>query len=146
MRSQNLNQIFIKKIFRDKKNAIMRSETKAFSIGPNSYNVLKDYLRSFDLFEEFSGRSIHKTIRERRETFRNSDSEIRRRVEMKVEREVESFNDWLREVKGLHFDIAHYYSVSLRSLLLGLPVGVEVALCFGIILNDQSRKSSDLPL
>ncbi len=144
MRKNNLNQRFIKEISRSKKDALMQSEVEAFSVDLDTYNIRKGYLRSFKLFEEFSGTSIQETIRQRRENFNDSDSAARRRLAVRVEKEVESFYNWLRKVKNFRPNTAHYCSLSLKSVLLGLPIGVQVALCFGIILNDQANESADL--
>jgi hypothetical protein len=57
-----------------------------------------------------------------------------------VEREVKNFRAWLEEAKNLERTAAHYYSVSVKSLLLGLPTGVQTARLFGIILDTQARK------
>lgn len=130
-----MNFGFIKKIVTNKKHLLMRSEIQEFRAILGEHNIQKNYLKSFKLFEEFSGRSIIETIKERRLNFKSFDAETERLVET----EIESFYDWLKEVKGLHQTTAHYYSVSLKSLLAGLPIGVEVGLLFGIILDAQAK-------
>lgn len=115
----------------------MQSEIQEFVSVLGGYNIRKGYLRGFELFEEFSGRSVVKTIEERRARFNGGDPEISRQME----KEVESFSDWLEEVKGFQSTTAYYYSISLKSLLAGLPVGIAVGLLFGIILYAQDEKS-----
>jgi len=131
--SSNMDLNFIKKIAENTKLLVMQSEIQESIAVLGEYNIPKGYLRGFELFEEFSGRSIVKTIEERRERFNSGDTEILRQME----KEVESFSDWLKEVKGFQSTTAHYYSVSLKSLLAGLPVGVTVGLLFGIVLYEQ---------
>lgn len=130
-----MNFGFIKKIVTNKKHLLMQSEIQEFMAILGEYNIKKNYLKSFKLFEEFSGRSIIETIKERRLNFRRLDAEAERLVKT----EIENFYNWLKEVKGLHQTTAHYYSVSLKSLLAGLPIGVEVGLLFGIILDAQAK-------
>lgn len=98
------------------------------------------YPRAFELFEEFSGKSISKAIRICRENSESFDSETRRKSEDEVEGKVDNFYSWLQEVKGFHPRVAYYHSVSLKSLLLGLPIGVAIGLYFGIILDRHIRK------
>jgi len=115
----------------------MESKILEFTECLSSYDIRKGYLRGFELFEEFSGRSIYETIKRRRENFNIFNS----RVKGQLEREVESFYNWLKEVKGLQPSIAYYYSVGLKSLLAGLPMGVTVGLLFGIILDTHAGQS-----
>lgn len=115
----------------------MESKIQEFTKCLSSCDVRKGYLRGFELFEEFSGRSIYETIKRRRENFNNFDS----KAEGQLEREVESFYNWLKGVKGLQPSIAYYYSVGLKSLLAGFPFGVAVGLLFGIILDTHAGQS-----
>jgi len=96
--------------------------------------------RSFELYEEYSQGTIAEAIRTRRENFANAGLEAKRELLTEVEREVKDFRTWLEDTKNLETTTAHYYSASLKSLLLGLPVGVEVARLFGTILDTQDRK------
>jgi len=105
-----------------------------------AYDIEESHLRSFELYEEYSQRIIADTIRIRRENFTKTDLKAKRELLAEVEREVKNFRIWLEETKNLEPNIAHYYSVSLKSLLLGLPVGVQVARFFGIIMDKLARK------
>jgi len=105
-----------------------------------AYDIEESHLRSFELYEEYSQRIIADTIRIRREDFAKTDLKAKRELQIKVEREVEKFRTWLEETKNLEPNTAHYYSVSLKSLLLGLPVGVQVARFFGTIMEKLARK------
>ena len=105
---------------------------------PVEHSIRKEYLRAFELFQEFSGRSISETIEERRASHNHYSHEI----EKQVEKEVTDFYNWLREVKDIPIKIAYYYSISLKSLLAGLPTGVAVGLLFGIILNTSIQKTT----
>jgi hypothetical protein len=75
------------------------------------------------------------TIRTRRADYEMADTETKRRLEAEVAGEVAGFSVWLEETKNLESIIAHYHGVSLKSLLLGLPIGVKIAELFSIILD-----------
>jgi len=96
--------------------------------------------RSFELYEEYSQRTIADTIRIRRENFDKADLKDKRELQTKVEREIKNFRTWLKETKNLEPTTAHHYSASLKSLLLGLPAGVQVARLFGTILDKPAKK------
>lgn len=89
------------------------------------------------LYELYSRRSITETIRDRREKFGKADGETKKKMEKDVNGEIEGFSIWLEETKDLNPLRAHGYAVSLKSLLLGLPIGVSVAKLFGFILDDN---------
>jgi len=117
----------------------MQSKKEDFMIELEAYDAEKSYPISFMLYEEYSQTNIAETIRTRRENFEKADLNAKRELATKAENEVESFRIWLEETKDLQPSTAHYYSTSLKSLLLGLPVGVQVAYLFDIILNTQTR-------
>ena len=105
-----------------------------------AHDIEESHLRSFELYEEYSQRTIADTIRIRTENFAKTDLKAKRELLTEVEREVKNFRTWLEETKNLEPDTAHYYSVSLKSLLLGLPVGVQMARFFGTIMDKLARK------
>lgn len=96
--------------------------------------------KSFELYEEYSRRPIADTIRTRMENFNEADLKAKRELLTEVEREVTDFRTWLEETKNLEHNSAHYYSVSLKSLLLGLPVGVQIAQLFSTVVDTPVRK------
>lgn len=118
----------------------MQSKTGEFVAELEAYDIEECHLRSFELYEEYSQRIIADTIRICGENFAKTDLKARRELLAEVEREVKNFCTWLEETKNLERTAAHYYSVSLKSLLLGLPVGVQVARFFGIIMNKLTRR------
>jgi len=118
----------------------MQSKTDDFLAELEAYDIEQRHLRSFELYEEYSQRTIADTIRRRRENFRKVGFTIKRELLTEVEREVKSFRTWLEETKNLDPTIAYYYAVSLKSLLFGLPVGMQVAQLFGTILDKHTRK------
>jgi hypothetical protein len=118
----------------------MESETGEIVAELEAYDTQEPRLRSFELYEEYSQRRIADTIRIRRENFDKADLTVKRELLTAVEREVENFCTWLEETKNLEPTTAHYYSASLKSLLLGLSVGVQVAQLFGTILDIQAKK------
>lgn len=117
----------------------MQSKKEEFMIELEAYDAEKCQPRSFELYEEFSQRKMAETIRTRRDNFDKADLEARKELATEVKNEVESFCIWLQETKRLPSTVAHYYSVSLKSLLVGLSMGVQVACLFDIILNAQIR-------
>ena len=106
----------------------LTSELKAFELERKPSN--------FTLYEEYSQSSIVETIRERRSTYSNSTRERRNELEEEVGAEVNSFCWWLEETKNLKPNIAHYYAISLKSLLLGVPIGLQIAQLFSIALDN----------
>jgi hypothetical protein len=113
----------------------MHSKTEDFLAELEVYDIEEHHPRSFELYEEYSKRPIAETIRERRKNFGKAGFTIKRQLLNEVEREVRSFHTWLKENKNLDPTIAYYIAVSLKSLLFGLPVGVQVAQLFGTILD-----------
>lgn len=77
---------------------------------------------------------MDETIRIRQEAYERADYQAREDLRTEVEIEVENFHIWLEEAKKLEPFAAHYYSVSLKSLLLGLPIGTQVARLFAMAL------------
>jgi hypothetical protein len=118
----------------------MESETGEFVAELEAYDMQVCHPRSFELYEEYSQRTIADTIGIRRERFAKADLKAKRELLTEVEREVKNFRAWLEEAKNLDPITAHYYSTSLKSLLLGLPVGVQVARLFGTALDAQARE------
>ncbi len=118
----------------------MQPEIEEFVAELEAYDTQENHLRSMELYEEYSQRPIVDTIRKRRESFSNADLKAKRELQRKVEREVTDFRAWLEETENLEPAIAHYYSVSLKSLLLGLPIGVQVTRLFDAVLETQTRK------
>ena len=118
----------------------MQSKTDDFLVEPEAYDFEEHHIRSFQLYEEYTQRPIADTIRERIENFEKAGFTTNRQLLNEVEREVQSFRSWLEETKNLDPTTAYYFAVSLKSLLFGLPMGVQVALLFDTILDKQVRK------
>lgn len=118
----------------------MQSKADEFLAELEAYGIEQRHLTSFELYEEYSQITIADTIRRRRENFEKAGLTIKRELLTEVEREVKSFRTWLEQTKNLDSTMAYYYAVSLKSLLLGLSVGVQVAQLFGTILDTQIRK------
>jgi hypothetical protein len=89
------------------------------------------------LYELYSTCSIAETIRDRRDKYDRADRETRSKMEKNVNGEVEGFSIWLEETKDLNPLSAHGYAVSLKSLLLGLPIGVSVAKLFSVVMDGS---------
>jgi hypothetical protein len=93
--------------------------------------------KSFALFEEYSHTDIAETIRLRKVNYEKADKEAKMKMWNEVEVEVSSFGAWLERTKNLEPTMAYYCSLSLKSLLLGLPTGVQIACLFGIVLDRK---------
>lgn len=96
--------------------------------------------RSFALYEKYSGRGIDETIRTRKEKFDKADLDTKRRLAKEVEQEITSFHAWLEETTKLDRTTAYYCAISLKSLLLGLPAGMQVALLFDVALCTKTKE------
>jgi len=113
----------------------MESKTEEFLTGTCTIESRGDRPLNFRLYEEYSGGSLQATISSRRERYGQADVDSRRRLEAAVDEEIEGFRVWLVRVKKFEDDAAAYCAVSLKSLLLGLPVGLKVAQLFDIIMS-----------
>ncbi len=90
--------------------------------------------RSFVLYEEFSRKKMGDTVSGRREVFMNACPEKKKDLEMEADTEVECFRIWLETKKHFPAFTAHYCSLSLKSVLVGLPSGVQIACLFDLVL------------
>jgi hypothetical protein len=113
----------------------MQSKTEDFHAELEAYIPSKRRLKSFELYAEYSHRDIAETIQTRKNAYEKAGSQAREELETEVEIEVENFRIWLESVKKFLPLEAHYYSVSLKSLLLGLPIGAHVAQLFDTVLE-----------
>jgi hypothetical protein len=75
------------------------------------------------------------TIRMRRSRYQNADSHLRIKLEEEAADEVSSFRTWLEQTKRLEPTTAYYFAISLKSILVGLPISVQIAYLFGIVLD-----------
>lgn len=116
----------------------MRSETEEFIAEIEVSETLQETPRSFALYEEYSRTGMNQTIRKRRDNYEKADSDARRRMEKEAKQEVDGFCKWLEQVKDMDHERAHYYATSLESILLGLPIGVQIALLFATILDQNA--------
>jgi len=120
----------------------MKHEREDFLIEHHTCDTLRTKPKSFELYEEYSQKSIDDTIRIHKENFEEADSKTKKTLEIEVKREVEDFRIWLEKTKRLEPRTAYYYSISLKSLLLGLSVGVQVAYLFDTVLDRLAIDSS----
>jgi len=104
------------------------------------YDIQEHRPKSLELYEEYSQKSIDDTIRIRKENFERADVKTKGEMAKSVQGEIEGFQGWLEETKNLESTIAYYYSVSLKSLLLGLRVGRQIAQLFDTILSAIAEK------
>jgi hypothetical protein len=106
----------------------MQSKNEELTAEPATSDIWKKKEpKSFGLYEEYSRRNIMETIRTRRANYEMASIATKRKLEAEVAGQVASFSIWLEETKNLESTTAHYYAVSLKSLLLGLPIGVKLA-------------------
>jgi GTPase Era involved in 16S rRNA processing len=113
----------------------MHSQTEEPAAELEAYSVEESQPTSFKLYKEYSQKDMTDTIRTRKETREKADQQTREELETEVEIEVENFHIWLEEIKKLEPITAHYCATSLKSLLLGLPTGTQIATLFDTVLN-----------
>jgi hypothetical protein len=114
----------------------MESETKDFPAELEPFIALKFRPRSFALFEEYSRTDIAETIKNRREIHERADLQAKMEIETRTNIEISDFRIWLESIKKFAPQVAHFYSVSFKSLLMGLPAGVQIAQLFSSILEN----------
>jgi hypothetical protein len=113
----------------------MHSQTEELTSELGTLEAQKRTPKSFKLYEEYSRNDIVETIRTRRSNYDKANLERRRKLENEVEVEVNNFRRWLEETKNLEPNTAHYYAIALKTLLLGLPMGEQIAELFSIVLD-----------
>ena len=116
----------------------MHSKTEEFIAEVEISEAPQRTPRSFALYEEYSHTEMAQTIRMRKDNYEKADSEARRRLEKDAQQEVNDFCQWLEQTQDMEHDRAHYYATSLKSVLLGLPTGVQIAHLLGTILDRNS--------
>ena len=121
----------------------MQSKTEEFAAEIEAYETRKVQPKSFGLYEEYSQRDIAETIKTCKDAYEKADLQTREELETEAEIEVENFHIWLEITRKLEPIAAHYYSVSLKSLLLGLPIGVQVAQLFEVALDRADAKQTN---
>jgi len=132
-----MNTAFITEISQKQKPLLMRAETEEFIAEIQELETLQRTPRSFALYEEYSHTEMDQTIRIRKENYEKTDPETRRRLEEQAQQEVNGFCRWLEQTQNMEHVRAHYYATSLKSILLGLPIGVQIAHLFGTILDQK---------
>jgi uncharacterized protein Veg len=115
----------------------MQSKKEGTLVELKANDDFRERTSAMKLYELYSSCSIIETIRERRDKYDKADSETKKKIEKDVNGEVEGFSIWLEETKDLNPLNAHGYAVSLKSLLLGLPIGLSVARLFSFILDGN---------
>ncbi len=108
----------------------MQSKTDERVAEIAAYGIQESQPTSFGLYEEYGRRDMDETIRTRQEAYERADYQAGEDLRI----EVENFHIWLEEAKKLEPFAAHYYPVSLKSLLLGLPISTQVARLFDMAL------------
>jgi hypothetical protein len=115
---------------------LMQPQTGELTSEPVTLETQKRTPKTFILYEEYSQSDILETVRTRRLDYDKATRERRKELEEEVETEVSSFHRWLKETKNLEPSTAHYHSIALKSLLLGLPTGVQIAQLFSLVLDN----------
>jgi hypothetical protein len=133
--SLNMNGTFTSKIFPAWKSLFMQSRTEEFSATLEGIDSGRVRPKNSELYEEFSRCSISDTIQLRRTEYGKADSETRKKLIMAVDEEIRDFALWLSKTKNLEPALAHFYAISLKSLLIGFEFGVQVAQLFDVVLN-----------
>ncbi len=113
---------------------LMESDTERFAVELSESDRQAIQPRSFMLYEEFSRKKIRDAVSRCREVFMNACPERKRDLETEADTEVECFRIWLETKKHLSAFTAHYCSLSLKSVLIGLPSGFQIACLFDLAL------------
>ncbi len=114
----------------------MESKTQAFFV---ELEAKRDRTpRSFQLYEEFNHKTIAEILRSRTRDYSKLTSREKLDLEYNIERELESFKTWLENNKNLDPNSAYYCSISLKSMLLGLPVGAQIAQLFDSLIEKAN--------
>ncbi len=130
-----MNGTFISEIFPAWKALFMQSRTEEFSATLEEIDSGRGRPKNSELYEEFSRCSISDTIQLRRTEYGKADSETRKKLVMAADEEIRDFALWLSKTKNLEPALAHFYAVSLKSLLIGFEFGVQVAHLFDVVLK-----------
>ncbi len=100
-------------------------------------NITAPLGRIFLLYEEYSHEEISETVRLRRIKYETADYSDRLKMMRQVEDEIAGFSEWLKQTKGLEPVVAYYCSQGLKSLLFGIPTGMQIACLFGLALENR---------
>ena len=92
------------------------------------------------LYEEYSARKIEETVEMNQRRFANADSNTLPELLSSVETEVINFSLWLEETKGFDPSYCYYSSISLKALLIGIPVGAQIVELFDFVLQQVEKK------
>jgi len=117
----------------------MQLKTDEITAEIEAIGIKKKTPDSISLYEEFSQKSISEIVRMRRSTYEKADEDTKAKIALEVEAEVISFGLWLEQTKDFNREMAYHSSRSLKSLLLGLPTGLQIAYLFGIILDKRFK-------
>lgn len=116
----------------------MQSRTEEFPTTIEEIETRRPRPNNIELYEEFSQRNISETIQLRQEEYGKADPEMRKKLTIAVEEEIEDFATWLSEIKKLEPPVAHFYAVSLKSLLTGFAFGMQIAELFDVALKKTA--------
>jgi hypothetical protein len=133
-----MNDTFINKISPAWKALLMQPKAKESMAVVERIDCQETIPKSYELYEEFSQRSISDTIQLRQEEYGKADVEKRKSLEIAVDEEIEDFLVWLSEIKNLEPKIARYYGLSLKSLLAGFEFGQQIAELFDRVLTKTA--------
>jgi hypothetical protein len=117
----------------------MQSKTDEFVAEIEAIEIGEKVPKSISLYEEFSHKDIAETVRIRRSNYEKADDRTRMKMFIDVEAEVMSFGTWLEQTKDFERDMAYHFSQSVKSLLLGLPTGLQIAYLFGVVLDKKFK-------
>jgi hypothetical protein len=116
----------------------MQSRTEEFATTLEEMDTRRGRPKNCELYEEFSQRSLSETVQLRQAEYGKADSETRKKLIIAIGEEIGDFTIWLTETKNLEPTIAHFYAISLKSLLIGFEFGLQVAQLFDVVLNKTA--------
>jgi hypothetical protein len=119
-------------------NKLLLMQSKATERSSKSTTAQVDRLpRIFKFYEEYSKTDIFETVKTRRAEYDSATLERKIELQSKVDEEVRDFGIWLKDSKHLEPSMARYSSIALKSVLLGLPTGEQIAQLFSIVLDSS---------
>lgn len=126
--------VFIREILQDYRFGVMQSKTD-FGVEIETGGSRKRHLDSLELYEEFKHKDVSGIICLGQKNFSRASCAEKRKLEVQVDNETKSFRSWLVETKNLDDEIARYCSLSIKSLILGMSMGEQIAQFFDLVIN-----------
>lgn len=110
-------------------------QSKGGTVSILAPTVGKKHLTGLELYVMFRAKSVGEVLGTRQQDFAEASGEEKTAMIEDVKNEIAAFCFWLIETKDFDAGTAHYYSMSVKSQLLGLPAADSFAELFNLILR-----------